>query len=108
MKVTESKPVSMTQAREILSEREKMGELGYEQKLATEHLGKFTRLSPAEAKKMEEELSGILRMSPETLVQILNFLPKNPDELRMIISREKFSLKEQEIGQILEAVKKFS
>ena len=47
-------------------------------------------------------------MSPDTLVQILNFLPKNPDELRMIFSREKFSLKEDEIAKILEIVKKYS
>jgi DNA-directed RNA polymerase subunit F len=108
MKVIETKPVSMTEAKEVLSSREKRKELGYEQKLALEHLNKFTKLKPEEAKKLSEELSSVLRMSQETLVQILNFLPKNPDELRMIFSREKFSLKEDEINKILEIVKKYS
>lgn len=108
MKVIDSKPISMTEAKEILTGRQAKKELGYEQKLAFEHLNKFTKLKPEEAKKLSEELSSVLRMSPETQVQILNFLPKNPDELRMIFSREKFSLKEEEISKILEIVKRFS
>ena len=108
MKVNETKPVSMIEAKEVLSSREKRKELSYEQKLALEHLNKFTKLKSEEAKKLSEELSSVLRMSQETLVQILNFLPKNPDELRMIFSREKFSLKEDEINKILEIIKKYS
>jgi DNA-directed RNA polymerase subunit F len=108
MKVNEIKAVSMTEAKEVLSSREKRKELNYEQKLALEHLNKFTKLKPEEAKKLSEALSSVLRMSQETLVQILNFLPKNPDELRMIFSREKFSLKEDEINKILEIIKKYS
>jgi len=108
MKVIETKPVSMAEAKEVLASREKKKELSYEQKLALEHLNKFTRLKEEDAKKLAEELAGVLRMSQETLVQILNFLPKNADELRMIFSREKFSLKEDEINKILEIVKKYS
>ena len=108
MKVIEAKPVSMVEAKEILSSREKRKELSYEQKLALEHLNKFTKIKPEEAKKLSDELSSVLRMSQETQVQILNFLPKNPDELRMIFSREKFSLKEDEITKVLEIVKKYS
>jgi len=108
MKVIEAKPVSMAEAKEILSSREKKKELSYEQKLALEHLNKFTRLKPEDTKKLSEELAGVLRMSQETLVQILSFLPKNPDELRMIFSREKFSLKEDEINKILEITKRYS
>ncbi len=108
MKVIETKPVSMAESKDILSNREKKRELSYEQKLALEHLNKFTKLKPEEAKKLLEELSSVLRMSQETVVQILNFMPKNPDELRMIFSREKFSLKEDEIKKILEIIKKYS
>jgi DNA-directed RNA polymerase subunit F len=108
MNVIETNPTSMAESKEILSSREKKKELSYEQKLALEHLNKFTKLSPEQAKKLLEELSGVLRMSQETMVQILNFLPKNADELRMIFSREKFSLKEDEINKILEIVKKYS
>lgn len=108
MKVSEIKPVSMAEAKEILIKREKEKELGYEQKLAAEHLKKFTQLSAADAEKFLSELAGILRMSPETTIQIANLMPKTMDELRLIFSREKFSLKEEEVTKILELVKKYS
>lgn len=86
MKIHETKPVSMAEAKEVMTRHEKEKELSYEQKVALEHLKKFTRLKVEDAKKCFEELSGVLRMSPETLAQILNILPKNPDELRMIFA----------------------
>ena len=108
MKILETRPISMAEAKKIITSREKESELGYEQKLAMEHLNKFTKLKPEKAKKFLEDISSVLRMSPETLVQIANLLPKNADELRLIFAREKFSLKEEEISKILEIVKKYS
>ncbi len=107
MKIIESKPVSMSEAKHIMVAREKKGELNYEQKLALEHLKKFTRISEKDAKKMMEEITGIVKMSPQTLIQIINILPKDADELRMIFAREKFSLKEDEIKKILDIVAKY-
>jgi DNA-directed RNA polymerase subunit F len=107
MKVIDTKPVGMPEAKNVMSSREKEKELTYEQKLALEHLKKFTKLNPTEAKKFLEELSGVLRMSEETKIQILNLLPKTPDELRMIFTRENFSLKDNEIKKILEIIKKY-
>jgi DNA-directed RNA polymerase subunit F len=104
--VIDTKPVSMAEAKQIMTSQEKDKELTYEQKLALEHLNKFTVLDAAEAKKLLDEVSGVLRMSDETKIQILNLLPKTPDELRMIFTRENFSLKENEIKKILEIVKK--
>lgn len=97
MKIIDVKPVGMPEAKKIMLSREKKKELSYEQKVALEHLNKFTKLSPAEAEKFLEELSQVLRMSSETMVKILDLAPKNPDELRMIFAREKFSLKDDEV-----------
>ncbi|MBU3958166.1 MAG: RNA polymerase Rpb4 family protein [Nanoarchaeota archaeon] len=108
MKVSDIKAISMAEAKEILEQREKFGELGYEQKIAVEHLKKHTRLSGSDAKKMIDEISAVLRMSNETLAMIVNILPKNPDEVRMIFARERFSLKEEEISKIIEIVKKYA
>ena len=107
MNVINTEPVGMPEAKRIMSAIEADRELTYEQKLALEHLNKFTNLEPAKAKKLLEEVSEVLRMSDETKIQILNLLPKTPDELRMIFTRENFSLKENEIKKILEIIKKY-
>ena len=107
MKIIESKPVSISEAKDIMIKREKGGEMNYEQKLALEHLKLFTKLKASEAKKIAEEITYIIKMSPETLIQIINILPKNADELRMIFASEKFSLQEDEVTKILDIVAKF-
>lgn len=107
MDILKVEPITMGEAKKIMKEREKGKEMGYEQKLALEHLVKFTKLEEKDAKKLIEELNSVIRMSPETLVQIVNILPKNADEVRMIFAREKFSLKEEEVKKILEIVKKY-
>ncbi|NIM47557.1 MAG: DNA-directed RNA polymerase subunit F [Candidatus Aenigmarchaeota archaeon] len=108
MKVIKVKPTGMSEAKKIMLSREKKKELSYEQKLALDHLNKFSKISASDAKKFLEELSQVLRMSDETMVKILDLTPKTPDELRMIFAREKFSLKDKEIKKILEIVKKYS
>lgn len=108
MKIIEAKPIPMAIARAVMAEKEKEKELGYEQKVAYEHLTKFTKLKEADAEKFLEELNSIVRMSQETAVQVVNLLPKSADEMRLIFSRERFSLKEDEINKILELVKKYA
>ncbi len=108
MKILEIKPVGMPEAKKIMSSYENRKDLSYEQKIALEYLRKFTKLSYEKSKKFLEEISNVLRMSPETAIQILNILPKTPDEVRLIFAKERFSLKEEEIKKILEIVKKYS
>ena len=109
MKLINSKPVTMGEARDIITKREadEKRELSYEQKLASEHLKKFTRLGGEKAVECLKELNSVLRMSPEVAIQIVNVMPDGPDELRMIFSREKFSLKDEEVAKILEIIKKY-
>ena len=97
----------MSEAKKILEKREKEDELGYEQKLASEHLKKFTRLKYNKAKDLMKELNSVTTMSAETVTQIVNQLPKNPDELRLIFTKERFNLKEEELKKILTIVKKY-
>ena len=107
MKVIEVKPVPMSIAKEIMIKKEGENEISYEQKLAIEHLKKFTKLSKDKALKLAEEISNVVKLSEEILVQIVDILPQTKDEIRTILAAEKFSLKEEEINKILEIIKKY-
>ncbi len=106
MKIIESRPVPMGVAKEIMLSKNSE-ELTYEQKLAVEHLSKFTKLEKEKAEKLFEELSQITKLSPQIIVQIVDILPQTADELRVILAAEKISLKEDEMKKILETVKKY-
>ena len=85
MNVVETKIISNSEAKEIMVKRKKKGNLGYEQKLSIEHLKKFMKIEPSKIKILIKELSDIIRMGPETLVQIVNIMPKNADELEAVL-----------------------
>lgn len=107
VRVLEIKPICMALAKELMLKKEKEEEISYEQKLAIEHLKKFTKLSKDKALKLAEEISSVVKLSDEILVQIVDILPQSADELRLILASEKFSLREEEMNRILEIIKKY-
>ncbi len=106
MKVEETKPVPMAEAKEIMIKKEEEG-LSYEQKLAVEHLKEFTKLDKEKAEKLMEEISGVVKLSDEILIQIVDILPRTKEELKTITSSEKFALRDEEIDKILEIINKY-
>lgn len=97
------RPVSSAEALEILEERKKDGELGYEQKLAYEHMGKFNKLSASETKKMVKELAEY-GVGEAIAIKICDILPLDTIQLKQILVKSKKSFEEDEIGKIMEVV----
>ena len=108
MKVLNEKPVSWPEARKLLEKKAKEKELGYEQKNALEHLRKFSKIPEKKAKDMEEQLKKIDRLKEKHIVNIINLMPKDDEDLKVLFSNETISLSESERKQILSIVKKFT
>ncbi|MEM5766602.1 MAG: RNA polymerase Rpb4 family protein [Candidatus Aenigmatarchaeota archaeon] len=106
MKVISEKEITDVEAREILENREKEGELKYEQKVTLALLRKFIQTNPEKIKKLVEELRSIERLREKQIVAIANFLPEDKDDLRAILHKEYTAFTQEEINKILEIVKK--
>jgi DNA-directed RNA polymerase subunit F len=106
MKVISEKEIPDVEAKEILENREKEGELKYEQKVTLALLRKFSKVDPEKIKKLVEELSSIERLRERQIVAIANFLPEDKDDLRAILHKEYAAFTQEEIDKILEIVKK--
>lgn len=105
MDVRNEKAVSWTDAKKILLEEEKKKELVYEQKNALDHLRKFCKLPEKKYSKMVEELRGIEKLKEKHIVSILNFLPENQEELRVLFANERVVLTDDDKKKILKIVK---
>ncbi len=103
-KIIEERPITASEARKILEEREKKGELNYEQKTALDHLSKFVKLKPEKAREALEELSKLDKIKPETGVKIVDTLPENEEDIRAIFAKERYVLTKEEMGKILKAI----
>jgi DNA-directed RNA polymerase subunit F len=99
--------ITNTEAKRILSERKKEVELGYEQKNALDYLKKYDKLTEKNAKELMEKLSEIKKLRERQIIAIMNILPKDTDDLRLILEKDYNLLTEDEKNLILENVKKF-
>jgi len=95
------------EAKTILENREKEGELRYEQKNALELLRKFVKLDGEKTAALMEELKKIEKLRERQIVAIVNFLPEDRDDLRAILQKEYSALTDDEINLVLETVKKY-
>lgn len=83
-------------------------ELGYELRKAISHAEMFARLEPARSRELMNELLKLEKMKPEIAVRIADILPLTNDEVRSIYAKERYTLSEKELKDILELVIKYS
>lgn len=97
--------VLLSEVKELLeAERDRRGELRYEQKLALEHAQRFARLSPKDAKKLFKELQKVDRVSAENAAKLVDMCPRHPEDVRAVFSKERFNLSEDDVTKILDTV----
>ena len=89
-------------------ENEEGKELGYELRKAISHAEMFARLDPIKSRELVNDLIKLEKMKPEIAVRIADTLPLSNDEIRSIYAKERYTLTEQELKQILELVLKFA
>lgn len=107
MEVLNEEDASAADAKKIMEERKKEGELVYEQKICLEFLDKSVKITQAQLKNMIEELSKIAILKPRYIALIINIMPDTEEEVEALFSKERTNLKKEEIKQIVEVVREF-
>lgn len=105
MEIKNEKVLNWFEAKKILMEKEKSRELVYEQKNALEHLRKFCKLSAKKYNAMLKELEKMEKLKVKHIAAIINFLPKNQEDLRVLFSNERIVLGDDDKRKILKIVK---
>ncbi|HTY91195.1 MAG TPA: RNA polymerase Rpb4 family protein [Methanocella sp.] len=111
-KVMSEELITLPEVRETLNaireDREKAGqELRYEQKRAVEHANKFSKVGAKESRDMVNELLTLEKMKLDIAIKIANLCPRSKDELRAIYAKERFTLNDAELKNILDIVAKY-
>lgn len=98
--------VTNTKAREILKDRKKEIEFGYEQKNSYDYLKKYDRMTPKKAKDLIEKLKEVKKLRERQIIVIVNTMPTDKDDLRLLLEKDYNLLTEEEKNFILENVNK--
>jgi DNA-directed RNA polymerase subunit F len=101
MEVKSSKPVTVSEAKEILAKRKEDGELGYEQSQALDNCEKFAKHDSEKARKLVEAINKGGKINHETAIKIVDVGPDNPSTVRAILLKDRIELSEEEINNII-------
>ncbi len=101
------KLATLAEVKNLLTKDEKEGNLTYEKRLALEHALQFSNLNITKCNKLITELLKMERISEPLAFKIAELLPQHPEEVRPIFAKERFTLEENEIKDIIEIVKKY-
>jgi DNA-directed RNA polymerase subunit F len=104
-KVIEIDPISNAEAKEMLEESSESYDPTYEQNLAMDHVTKFSKLDVDNAQKLVKELQEIIKKTQA--IKIVDVMPLDLADLRLMFAKERGSHKKEELEQILEIVNKY-
>ncbi|MFB6075705.1 MAG: hypothetical protein ABEK17_01035 [Candidatus Aenigmatarchaeota archaeon] len=107
MEVLNEEEVPAAEARNSLKKRNDE-DLKYEQKICLDFLKKHVDIQVTKARKMMNELENVGRIKPHQAAMIVNILPENKEEVRLLFSKERTRLKEEEMDKILEIVEEYT
>jgi DNA-directed RNA polymerase subunit F len=99
--------VTLAEIRDLLTAENEKRELLTSQKSAMEHARAVTYLTTEQAKALVTEVSQIPEVSGYIAVKIADILPRYPEDVRAIFSKERVTLEPKTIDKILEIVDKY-
>jgi DNA-directed RNA polymerase subunit F len=97
-------PVPLARVKDLLAEEAARRTLPREAALAHQHAELFARLSSEATAKLVEELRTLPFVDAPVAVKIADCLPQYPEEIRLLFSKERVPLDEEQIARLLEIV----
>ena len=97
-------PVPLARVKDLLTEEGTQRTLPREAGLALQHAELFARLSTEATTKLIEELRTLPFVDAAVAVKIADTLPQYPEEIRLLFSKERVPLDEEQVARILEIV----
>lgn len=97
-------PIPLARVKELLTEEAGRRTLPREATLAHQHAELFARLSSEATAKLIEELKSLPFVDTAVAVKIADFLPQYPEEIRLLFSKERVPLDEEQVARLLEIV----
>jgi len=104
-KIIEQSNVPLHEVKTILSERNKDGELNYEQQAAFDYSKKFAKITPAKGEKLSKDLQDIEGLTEDLKTKIIDLVPADLESVQLILYKSELS--DDTAKQILEITSKY-
>lgn len=105
--VIESEPIPGVKVKEVLEEFSEDNELNYEQNVTLNHLARFKRYSVEDSEEIIEKLVTDFKLRPKVAVHIVDLVPQDLADLRLIFAKEPSKVDNEEMKKILELLEQY-
>ncbi|MBQ2635445.1 MAG: DNA-directed RNA polymerase subunit F [Methanobrevibacter sp.] len=105
--IIESEPISGAEVKKVLEEFSEENELNYEQNLTLNHLARFKRYSAEDSKEIIEKLQDEFDLRPKVAVHIVDLVPQDLADMRLIFAKEPGKTDKEDMEKILEFLEQY-
>ena len=105
--IIESEPIPGVEVKEILEEFSEDNELNYEQNITLNHLARFKRYSLEDSQEIIAKLQEEFNLRPKVAVHIVDLVPEDLADLRLIFAKEPSKVDNEEMKKILELLEQY-
>ncbi|WP_405284629.1 RNA polymerase Rpb4 family protein [Methanobrevibacter sp.] len=105
--IIESEPIPGVEVKEILEEFSEDNELNYEQNVTLNHLARFRRYSLEDSEEIVAKLQEEFNLRPKVAVHIVDLVPEDLADLRLIFAKEPSKVDNEEMKKILELLEQY-
>ena len=101
-----NEPIPAAKVKQILEDFSENYELSYEQNLTLDHVTKFNKISLEDAEELIEKLEDIVPKK-KYAVRIVDLMPEDLSDLRLMFAKERVPIKKEELEDILKVVEDY-
>ena len=105
--ILENEAISGSEVKEALEECGVNNELKYTQNITLNHLARFRRYSAEDCNKIIQELEDEFNLRRKVAVHIVDLIPRDIDDLRLIFAKEATQLDKKEMERVLEILEQY-
>jgi DNA-directed RNA polymerase subunit F len=105
--IIESEPISGAEVKKIIEDFSENNELNYEQNITLNHLARFKRYSVEDSKEIVEKLQNEFGLRPRVAVHIVDLVPKDLADMRLIFAKEPSKVEKEDMEKILEFLEQY-
>lgn len=102
--ILDENPITFAETLEILEKKREKENLEFEQRLAFDFVQKFSQLSAEKTRELKEELLEIPKIRNHQAVILINNMPETKSDIQLIFAKERTSLREETVEEILEII----
>ncbi len=105
--VIKKEEISGVEVKETLEEFSQNYELNYEQNVTLNHLARFPRFSLEDSQEIMEKLENEIGLRHKVAVHIVDLIPQDLSDLRLIFAKEPTQVTKEEMDKILEILDQY-